>query len=195
MAAATVDAGYLAASYAVPETTLQSLLSQPTVELVQSLLTQIEAKARAYDDLQSEKVRIDVELEAAVQGGEQRARTLKATAEKAQKEAEELKKKLVQEGRDDIDTISPMCADTTTENARQAAETALHNLQASATSSTSETQALESRIKTLESHNRLRWRRRTSRWRVLRPMSSSARPTCSRRLSSCATTTTGTPPS
>jgi nucleoprotein TPR len=154
MAAATVDAGYLAASYAVPETTLQSLLSQPTVELVQSLLTQIEAKARAYDDLQSEKVRIDVELEAAVQGGEQRARTLKATAEKAQKEAEELKKKLVQEGRDDIDTISPMCADTTTENARQAAETALHNLQASATSSTSETQALESRIKTLESHNR-----------------------------------------
>ncbi|KAI4658055.1 uncharacterized protein J4E79_007036 [Alternaria viburni] len=135
--AATVDVGYLAASYSVPETTLQSLLSEPTVELVQTLLTQIEAKARAYDDLQSEKIRTDVELEAAIQGGEQRARTLKATAEKAQKEAEELKKKLVQE-----------------ENARQEAESALHNLRASATSSTSETQALESRIKTLESQNR-----------------------------------------
>ena len=96
--AATVDVGYLAASYSVPETTLHSLLSEPTVELVQSLLTQIEAKARAYDDLQSDKIRADVELEAAVQGGEQRARSLKATAEKAQKEAEELKKKLVQEG-------------------------------------------------------------------------------------------------
>ncbi|KAI4944062.1 hypothetical protein J4E91_008917 [Alternaria rosae] len=135
--AATVDVGYLAASYSVPETTLQSLLSEPTVELVQTLLTQIEAKARAYDDLQSEKIRTDVELEAAIQGGEQRARTLKATAEKAQKEAEELKKKLVQE-----------------ENARQEAESALHNLRATATSSTSETQALESRIKTLESQNR-----------------------------------------
>ncbi|KAI4938602.1 hypothetical protein J4E85_001043 [Alternaria conjuncta] len=135
--AASVDVGYLAASYSVPETTLQSLLSEPTVELVQTLLTQIEAKARAYDDLQSEKIRTDVELEAAIQGGEQRARTLKATAEKAQKEAEELKKKLVQE-----------------ENARQEAESALHNLRATATSSTSETQALESRIKTLESQNR-----------------------------------------
>ncbi|KAF1832256.1 hypothetical protein BDW02DRAFT_17816 [Decorospora gaudefroyi] len=137
MAAAAVDVGYLAASYSVPETTLQSLLSEPTAELVQSLLTQIEAKARAYDDLQSEKIRTDVELEAAIQGGEQRARALKATAEKAQKEAGELKKKLVQE-----------------ENARQQAETALHNLQATASSSSSETQALESRIRTLESHNR-----------------------------------------
>ena len=96
--AATVDVGYLAASYSVAETTLHSLLSEPTVELVQSLLIQIEAKARAYDDLQSDKIRADVELEAAVQGSEQRVRSLKATAEKAQKEAEELKKKLVQEG-------------------------------------------------------------------------------------------------
>ncbi|KAF5853068.1 hypothetical protein GGP41_001641 [Bipolaris sorokiniana] len=137
MAAATFDVGYLAASYSVPETTLQSLLSEPTVELVQTLLTQIEAKARAYDDIQSEKIRIDVELEAAVQAGEQRARSLKATAEKAQKEADELKEKLSHE-----------------EHARQEAEMALHNLQAATSSSSSETQALESRIKTLEAHNR-----------------------------------------
>ncbi|KAF1939451.1 hypothetical protein EJ02DRAFT_257125 [Clathrospora elynae] len=135
--AAEVDVGYLAASYSVPEASLQSLLSAPTVELVQSLLTQIEAKARAYDDLQSERIRTDVELEAAVQGGEQRARALKATTERAQKEAEELRKKLAEE-----------------ENARQQAETALQTLQATASSSTFATEALESRIKTLESHNR-----------------------------------------
>ncbi|RAR08952.1 filament-forming protein [Stemphylium lycopersici] len=135
--AAAVDVGYLAASYSVPETTFQSLLSAPTTELVQTLLTQIEAKARAYDDLQSEKIRTHVELEAAVQGGEQRARTLKATAEKAQNEAEELRQKLGHQ-----------------ETARQEAETALHKLQTTASSSTAETQALESRIKTLESHNR-----------------------------------------
>jgi nucleoprotein TPR len=152
--AAAVDVGYLAASYSVPETTLHSLLSEPTVELVQTLLIQIEAKARAYDDLQSEKIRTDVELEAAIQGGEQRARTLKATAEKAQKEAEELKKKLVQEGTRCRSHIYSIRTDASAENARQDAESALHSLQATASSSTSETQALESRIKTLESQNR-----------------------------------------
>ncbi|KAH9864279.1 hypothetical protein J1614_010213 [Plenodomus biglobosus] len=137
MATAVVDVGYLAASYSVPEATFHSLLSEPTVELVESLLTQIEAKARAYDDLQSEKVRADVELEAAVQGGEQRARALKSAAEKAQREAEEARQQLAKE-----------------ESARQQVEKELHTLQTTATTSTSEVHALESRIKTLESQNR-----------------------------------------
>jgi nucleoprotein TPR len=96
--AAAVDVGYLAASYSVPESTIQSLLSTPTTELVQSLLIQIEAKARDFEDLQSEKLKADVELDNAVQAGDQRARTLKAAAEKAQKEAAELRQKLAQEG-------------------------------------------------------------------------------------------------
>lgn len=98
MAAAAVDVGYLAASYAVPETTLQSLLSQPTAALVQTLLVQIEAKAREHDDLTSEKIKAEVELEAAVQGGEARARALKAAADKAQKDVEQLQQKLAREG-------------------------------------------------------------------------------------------------
>ncbi|KAJ4351099.1 Protein mlp1 [Ascochyta clinopodiicola] len=137
MAALAVDAGYLAASYSVPETTFQSLLSNPTVDLVRSLLVQIEAKAREHDDLKSEKIKVDVELEAAVQGGDARARTLKATADKAQKEIEQLQQKLERE-----------------ELARQQIEKELHNLKNSSTSSTSEVQALQSRIKTLESQNR-----------------------------------------
>jgi nucleoprotein TPR len=98
MAAAAVDVGYLAASYSVPETTIQSLLSEPTIELVQSLLVQIESKAREFEDLQSEKLKADVELDNAVQSGEQRARTLKAAADKAQKEAAELRQKVAEEG-------------------------------------------------------------------------------------------------
>jgi nucleoprotein TPR len=98
MAAAAVDVGYLAASYSVPETTIQSLLSEPTVELVQSLLAQIESKAREFEDLQSEKLKADVELDNAVQSGEQRARTLKAAADQAQKETAELRQKVAQEG-------------------------------------------------------------------------------------------------
>lgn len=98
MAAAAVDVGYLAASYSIPEATIHSLLSQPTVELVQSLLTELEVKARDFEDLQSEKLKADVELDNAVQSGEQRARTLKAAAEKAQKEAEELRQKVTRAG-------------------------------------------------------------------------------------------------
>jgi nucleoprotein TPR len=98
MAAAAVDVGYLAASYSVPETTIQSLLTEPTVELVQSLLVQIESKAREFEDLQSEKLKADVELDNAVQTGEQRARTLKAAADRAQKQTAELQQKVAQEG-------------------------------------------------------------------------------------------------
>jgi nucleoprotein TPR len=107
MAAVAVDVGYLAASYSIPEATIHSLLSAPTVELVQSLLTQIEAKAREFEDLQSEKLKVDVELDNAVQSGEQRARTLKLAAEKAQKEAEELRQKVTQEGMYKHDGIGP----------------------------------------------------------------------------------------
>jgi nucleoprotein TPR len=96
--AAAVDVGYLAASYSVPETTIQSLLSTPTTELVQSLLAQIEAKARDFEDLQSDKLKAEVELDNAVQAGDQRARTLKTAADKAQTEAAELRQKLAQEG-------------------------------------------------------------------------------------------------
>lgn len=98
MAAAAVDVDYLAASYSVPETSIQSLLSTPTVELVQSLLAQIEAKAREYDDIRSEKLRSEVELEAAVHSADTRARSLKATADKAVKDADELRQKLAHEG-------------------------------------------------------------------------------------------------
>lgn len=156
MAAPAVDVGYLAASYSVPETTFHSLLSAPTVDLVQSLLAQIEAKAREHDDLKSEKIKVDVELEAAVQGGETRARTLKAAADKAQKQAEQLEQRLAREG---AYTPSPLGAGATAnvtcaELARQQIEKELHDLKNSSTSSTSEVQALQSRIKALESQNR-----------------------------------------
>lgn len=108
MAAAAVDVGYLAASYAVPETTLNTLLDAPTVELVQSLLVQIEAKAREHDDLKSEKLRSDVELEAAIHNADTRVRTLKATADKAERDVDELRQKLAQQGKSFHCVIGPM---------------------------------------------------------------------------------------
>lgn len=98
MATAAVDVGYIAASFAVPESSLQSLLSAPTVDLVQDLLTQIELRARQYDEWQSEKLRSDVELESAVRNSETRTKAIKATADKHLKELEEVRQKLGETG-------------------------------------------------------------------------------------------------
>jgi nucleoprotein TPR len=105
MAAAAVDVGYLAASYSVPASTLQSLLSTPTIELVQSLLVQIEVRARGYDDLKSDKLRSDLELENIVRGNETRQKALKATADKALKELEELRAKYSEQGTSNMSGI------------------------------------------------------------------------------------------
>jgi nucleoprotein TPR len=158
MAAAAVDVGYLAASYSVAETSVHSLLSEPTVELVQSLLIQIEARAREYDDLKSEKLRAEVELEGAVHNSDARARTLKATADNAVKDTEELRQKLVLEGKCKPKRIDPiLCRPNRiphAETARQQVEAQLQSLKTSATGSTSQVHTLESRVKTLEAQNR-----------------------------------------
>lgn len=99
MAAVAVDLNYISASYTVPESTLQSLLSAPTVELVESLLAQIEARAREHDDLQAEKLRSDVELENAVRNSDARTKAIKLTAEKHLKELDEVRQKLSDTGR------------------------------------------------------------------------------------------------
>ncbi|MBE7181188.1 MAG: hypothetical protein INR71_08265, partial [Terriglobus roseus] len=82
MAGATVDAPYLAATYGVPEPTFQALVESPTVELVRTLLAQLEEKAREFDAVAAEKLRADVQLENAVRAGEAKARALKASQDK-----------------------------------------------------------------------------------------------------------------
>ncbi|KAK8184280.1 hypothetical protein BC567DRAFT_218003 [Phyllosticta citribraziliensis] len=98
MATAAIDTAYIAASYSIPEPTLQTLLDAPTVELVQQLLSHIEAKAKEFDELKAEKLRSDVELENAVRTGDNRARALKASVDKGLKDVEELRRKLNEEG-------------------------------------------------------------------------------------------------
>lgn len=98
MATAAIDVAYIAASYSIPEPTLQTLLDAPTVELVQQLLSQIETKAKEFDELKAEKLRSDVELENAVRTGDNRVRALKASVDKGLKDVEELRKKLNEEG-------------------------------------------------------------------------------------------------
>jgi nucleoprotein TPR len=91
---AVVNVAYLANTFAIPESNVQSLLDAPTVELAQSFLSHLTTFAQSYHELKSEKLRADIELEAAVRSGETKTRQLKNSLEKSLKETETLRRSL-----------------------------------------------------------------------------------------------------
>jgi nucleoprotein TPR len=93
-----MDVPYLSGHLGLPETTLSSLILQPTADLIAVLLEAVTAKAHELETVYAEKLNVDIELEAAVHNSETRCQTFKATAEKALKEVEELRQKLREEG-------------------------------------------------------------------------------------------------
>lgn len=100
MAAAdvAVDFAYLSTHLGVPETTLSTVAIQPTADLVAAILQAVAAKAQEFETLYAEKLQVDIELENAVRSSEARCQSFKATADKALKDVEELRKKLQTEG-------------------------------------------------------------------------------------------------
>ena len=78
---------------------LSAFCSLPTVELVQTLLSNISERAREFDEVKSEKLKLTVELENAVRGGESKSRVLQSSIDKGFKEATELRGKLHAAGR------------------------------------------------------------------------------------------------
>ncbi|KAI9806077.1 MAG: hypothetical protein M1833_004484 [Piccolia ochrophora] len=135
--AAAVDLPYLSSYLNLTQPTLSSLTDAPTTDLVNSVLQAVAAKAREHDEVKAEKLRSDVALENAVRSGESRARGLKANVDKALKEAAELREKLNEE-----------------EEARSAIDAELQSIRSSSSTSSSELQALRSRISSLETSNR-----------------------------------------
>ena len=99
MATAAVDIPFLSSHYAVPEATLTTLTQEPTVELVNELLEGIANKARETEELKSDKLRLDVELENAVRSGESKVKALKANVEKGLAEISSLRNKLQEAGK------------------------------------------------------------------------------------------------
>ena len=98
MAAAAVDVPQLALFCSIPESTISNLIDAPTSELVTNFLQAVAARAQTYNELEAQKLRLDVELESAVRSGETKARALKSRLEKEQKENAELKSQVDQEG-------------------------------------------------------------------------------------------------
>ncbi|KAI9770465.1 MAG: hypothetical protein M1840_003351 [Geoglossum simile] len=137
MAAAVVDVAYLSSYLSVPESTLSTLLDDPTRELVNDVLQAVSIKAKGHDEVNARKLHLEVELENAVRTGDSRSRGLKASVEKGLKELAELREKLKEE-----------------ENTRSGLESELQSAKSSSSFSTSEAQTLRSRVSTLESSNR-----------------------------------------
>ena len=98
MAAATIEIPFLSSHYAIAESTLSTLTEAPTVELVNQLLEAITKKARETDELKSNKLRLEVELENAVRSSETKIKVLKGSVEKGHVEVEETRKKLHESG-------------------------------------------------------------------------------------------------
>jgi hypothetical protein len=98
MAAADVDVGYVAGHLGLDQPVVTALTTEPTAELVATLLQAVAAKAHEFDTLYADKLQTDIELENAVRSSENRSQAAKATAEKALKEVEDARQKLKEEG-------------------------------------------------------------------------------------------------
>ena len=96
--AASVDTAYVASYCSIPESSVDTLITNPTSELVTIFLETLITKAQEHEALKSDQLRRDVELENAIRGGEAKARVLKANVEKAQEEVSSLRKLLNEEG-------------------------------------------------------------------------------------------------
>ncbi len=93
-----MDTGLLSGYLGISEPTLQETIDTPTSDLVKAVLAAATARAREHHDLEADKHQVDTELETAVLNSETRSKELKEAAERASKEAKELRVKLVKEG-------------------------------------------------------------------------------------------------
>jgi nucleoprotein TPR len=95
---AEIDIRAVATFSSTPETTISTLLDNPTAELVHAILHNISAKAQEYGQLKSQKVRLEVELETAVRTSESKVKALKASVEKGLAEITRLRIELQNSG-------------------------------------------------------------------------------------------------
>ena len=93
-----LDIPHLSSYFSIPENSFNSLLSTPTFELVQTLLVRASTRAHEHEEVQAERAKLEVQLESVVRTGDAKIRALKVSAEKCQKEVEELRQRLQAEG-------------------------------------------------------------------------------------------------
>ncbi|KAI0009362.1 hypothetical protein F4779DRAFT_375142 [Xylariaceae sp. FL0662B] len=134
---AEVDVGFLATHLGMPEENLSTVVTEPTVDLVNIILAAVAAKGHEYDTLFTQKLQLEVELETSVRSAEAQRDASNETAKKALKDVEEIRQKLKEE-----------------ETTRQALENELQSMKSSTSTSQSEIDTLRARIASLETSNR-----------------------------------------
>lgn len=137
MAAADVDVGYLATHLGLAEENLIAVTTNPTIELVIAVLSAVVAKGQEYNEIYTQKLQLEVQLETSVRGAEAQRDASNETAKKALKDVEELRQKLKAE-----------------ETKRQALENELQTIKSSSSTSLSDIETLRVRIASLETSNR-----------------------------------------
>ena len=98
MATEALDLPHLSSYLTFPESSLNALLDAPNVALVRELLDKVATKAREHQQIQSEKLKLDVELENVVRATEIKSRILKESVEKGLKEITDLRQRLNEKG-------------------------------------------------------------------------------------------------
>jgi len=96
--ATVLDVDYLSAYLSVPQQTLNSIVDEPTAQLVRAVLDAVIIRAKEHDELAADKLRVDIELENAVRSSETRTEGLRSSLEKSQRTVEEVRIKLKEEG-------------------------------------------------------------------------------------------------
>lgn len=95
---ADIDVGYLAAHLGVPQDNISTVVTSPTTDLVTALLSAFAAKAYEFDELYTQKVQLEVQLETSVRGAEAQRDASNERAAQALRELEEIRTKLKEEG-------------------------------------------------------------------------------------------------
>lgn len=149
MAAAELDVSRLASFANVSADAVTTLLSAPTIDLVASVLSKVAEKARDYEESQSTKLRLKVELENAVRSGDAKSRAIKSSLDKTLEENARLRQQLQDEGRLSIAAVSTKLMQSL-ESSRQALALELQSVKSSTSASDSETSRLQIRIASLE---------------------------------------------
>ena len=92
--AADIDVRAVSAFVSLPEYNITTLLDAPTVDTVKSLLAAIESKAKEFEQAESQKIKLEVELETVVRQHESKAKVLQNTRDKALAEASNVRQEL-----------------------------------------------------------------------------------------------------
>lgn len=93
-----MDLGYLAAHLGMPEENISTVVTEPSVDLVKVILSAVAAKGHEYDEISSQKIQLEVQLETSVRSAEAQRDKWSETATKALKDVEEIRNKLKDEG-------------------------------------------------------------------------------------------------